>query len=520
MSSILSKVKVSFGSLFIIVLGAMIFNYQGSNSILKNITQIQSSHRSLTLASQFSLLATELNLGYMDAIIDRESLTIDEDIIENHNKFYQWLNQIKDEYRNALNNKELEEEFNKTLNELSVLKSTAESMFESIRKGAPEEEFAKYDDVLDGTVDRLLERNRKARNKFDGEYLNSVQDTVSISNQSKNAQVITVVVIFIIGLLMIILLSKSLKKSLSEIILKITNSLNELKNQSIVMSDNSKSLQAAATEQSSFLQETSSSAEEIGRMLSKNSDGIQTTVDYSERVNRESNIGIQKVEQMINSLNSMVATNQEVIREMNQNAESIVGIIELISDIEKKTDIINDIVFQTKLLAFNASVEAARAGEQGKGFSVVAEEVGNLANISGEAAGGIQKVLADSLKEVTEIAERSKQRVTSLQDDSQKKMNAGSDSAKECENSFNEISSQIKDMVETLREVATSSEEQNTGVAEIFQSLRHLEEITNQNTSSSVTVNDISQQVLSEVNSVQNILTELYTIAGIEPNKR
>jgi len=39
----------------------------------------------------------------------------------------------------------------------------------------------------------------------------------------------------------------------------------------------------------------------------------------------------------------------------------------------------NDIVFQTKLLSFNASVEAARAGIHGKGFAVVADEVGNLA---------------------------------------------------------------------------------------------------------------------------------------------
>ncbi len=51
-------------------------------------------------------------------------------------------------------------------------------------------------------------------------------------------------------------------------------------------------------------------------------------------------------------------------------------------DIGDKTKVINDIVFQTKRLSFNASVEAARAGEHGKGFAVVAEEVGNLAQMS------------------------------------------------------------------------------------------------------------------------------------------
>jgi len=44
----------------------------------------------------------------------------------------------------------------------------------------------------------------------------------------------------------------------------------------------------------------------------------------------------------------------------------------LIETINQKTRVINDIVFQTKLLSFNASVEAARAGEHGKGFAVEA----------------------------------------------------------------------------------------------------------------------------------------------------
>src|SRR3954468_23516662 len=73
--------------------------------------------------------------------------------------------------------------------------------------------------------------------------------------------------------------------------------------------------------------------------------------------------------------------------------------------IQNKTRVINDIVFKTKLLSFNASIEAARAGQYGKGFSVVAEEVGRLAQTSGKAAKEIEALLSESRKKSTAAIE-------------------------------------------------------------------------------------------------------------------
>lgn len=125
---------------------------------------------------------------------------------------------------------------------------------------------------------------------------------------------------------------------------------------------------------------------EISREISEMANQTQESLDASEKA----------AEAAAESTRLLNESNAEV----TQMVEAMEAIEVAASKIRTIVKAIEDIAFQTNILALNASVEAARAGEAGKGFAVVADEVRNLAGKSSDSVKNTTSLINESLEAV------------------------------------------------------------------------------------------------------------------------
>ncbi|HAR41943.1 MAG TPA: hypothetical protein DCS07_04825, partial [Bdellovibrionales bacterium] len=271
-------------------------------------------------------------------------------------------------------------------------------------------------------------------------------EIIKASLDTRNQVERLVYVATLVGVLALLVFGLSLAASLARTLTKIAGSLesgaDEVASAAAEISATSEELSASATEQAASLQETSSSVEEMNAMVNKNSDNANKSRDVANESLTSANNGKQVVEDMIHAVEEINQSNGDIMTQIEQSNQQISDIVKVIAEIGNKTKVINDIVFQTKLLSFNASVEAARAGEHGKGFAVVASEVGKLAERSKLAAGEISTLSKRSV----DVAEKAGAMLQSMVPDIQK-------------------------TAELVQEISVASREQDTGTQQINQAI-------------------------------------------------
>jgi methyl-accepting chemotaxis protein len=137
---------------------------------------------------------------------------------------------------------------------------------------------------------------------------------------------------------------------------------------------------------------------EIKNTSKKIDSATQSVLVDAKRQSEKAGSGVRAIGREIQSITELkqsIISSTEIIKELIDMSRKIKVFVTTIVDMTKKTN----------LLALNAGIEAARAGEAGKSFSVVAEEIKNLAANSNQSAEDITQILQDVQHRTAEVIE-------------------------------------------------------------------------------------------------------------------
>lgn len=316
----------------------------------------------------------------------------------------------------------------------------------------------------------------------------------------------------LLGFFAAFVFATSLSRSMNKIIDAISGASSDVAAASTEIASSATQLSGSTTEQAASLEQTAASLEEITSMITKASEGASAAERTSIDSQAKAEEGRKAVEEMLSSMSEISSSNEAIMNQVNHSNQQMAEIVKLIQDIGNKTKVINEIVFQTKLLSFNASVEAARAGEHGKGFAVVAEEVGSLAQMSGNAAKEITEMLDSSIHKVEQIVEQTKTSVEEMIVQGKSKVDSGVEVAKHCSSILEEIVENVSKVSNLSQEIATASQEQSQGVGEINKAMGQLDTVTQQNAAATESSANAAEILSNQAETLKSSVDELVRV--------
>ncbi|MDQ2822142.1 MAG: methyl-accepting chemotaxis protein [Pseudomonadota bacterium] len=225
--------------------------------------------------------------------------------------------------------------------------------------------------------------------------------------------------------------------------------------------------------QASSLEKTASAMEELTSTVKQNADNAREANLLAASASEVARKGGEVVSQVVDTMGSI-----------NTSANKIVDII----------GVIDGIAFQTNILALNAAVEAARAGEQGRGFAVVASEVRNLAQRSAAAAKEIKTLIGDSVEKVA----------------------AGSKLVGQAGVTMDEVVASVKRVTDIMSEIASASQEQSAGIAQVNLSIIEMDGMTQQNAALVEQAAAAAQSLQDQAGELQRVVSVFRLVEGEE----
>ena len=218
--------------------------------------------------------------------------------------------------------------------------------------------------------------------------------------------------------------------------------------------------------------EQAGSMEELAANINEISDSVKQNAEDSVSASRRAD----EVSALVDEGNRQMENMTKAIMDIRENSKEITGIVKEIEDI----------AFQTNILALNASVEAARAGEAGRGFSVVADEVRHLAAKTSEAS-----------KMMTQLAMQTNEKV-----------DGGTMAVERAADSLNRIQEGSREVTSMMDRISDASVSQADFIIQIRQSIEMISDIVQGNSATSEESAAASEELAAQAQLLKKLVEE------------
>ena len=250
----------------------------------------------------------------------------------------------------------------------------------------------------------------------------------------------------------------------------------------------------SASESAQRLAEAATAMNEMNATVQEVARNASAASEASLGTREKARSGAQIVEQAMLSIENVRHTSEELkgdMAELNDHAQSISQIMNVISDIAD----------QTNLLALNAAIEAARAGDAGRGFAVVADEVRKLA----------EKTMASTLdvSQAIKAIQGSTAKSMGSMDNAVSQIAQATNFAGQSGQALEDIVATVEATADQVNAIAAASEEQSAASDEINQSIVQVNEIARQSAIAMAEATQAVSDLAAQAHTLKNLVAQM-----------
>ncbi|QHI69701.1 methyl-accepting chemotaxis protein [Tichowtungia aerotolerans] len=258
------------------------------------------------------------------------------------------------------------------------------------------------------------------------------------------------------------------------------------------LSASSAQLASSAAENATSINETTTTVEEVRQTTELSNTKAEQMANESVQIREASRQGRKSTDETIegmNKIDSQMSTIAETIIRLSEQSQAIGQIIATVDSLSE----------QSNVLAVNASIEAAKAGEHGKGFSVVAQEVKNLAEQSKQATNEVRGILNEIQKATSSAVMATEQ--------GSKVVEKGTSTAAQTGQAIITLTEGLEHSADAATQIAAASQQQRVGMDQITAAMESVRETSQQNATSARQLEGAVQNLKTLGDKLQEIIT-------------